>query len=514
MTLSKLHYIHLENGRFNAKTETSAADLDTLLDTCFAAPPPNGLLIHFHGGLVPMQRGKAIAEKLTKRFEPATHVVGFVWESGFFEATKNNLGEIAKEELFQRLLGKVVVWALKRWVPGAEGFKSAGAAGFKGVGAGGVVNEVAVEAEIRAWLADGTSPTGRPPYEDREGEDEADEEAPVAEPTEADPEIQMDVEADGALGNALGQVSNRQLATPEIATTKGGFVRGSATTLMDEDGLAKLREPAVAGEKGLLSMLKLAFYVTKIVFRVVRRLVKGRGHGLYTTAVEEILREFYVGAVGKVFFWDRMKQDTRDAFGTDPDCGGTAFLKRLAARVGAGQPAPQITLCGHSTGAIYVCHFLEAAAKWLPEVKFNVIFLAPAVTTELFGQTLDRHAGRIAHFRSFAMSDTLEKKDRLVPILYPRSLLYFVSGVVESKDSADVPLVGMKRYFSGQKPYTGKKMPGVDQVRGFLSVSPSAGVWSIATGSAGQESASANHGDFDDDAKTLDSIKHALAHGF
>ncbi len=512
MPLSKLNYVHLESGRFTAGTETSAEDIDTLLDSFFAAPPKEGLFLHFHGGLVSRTAGKEIAEKMVGRFGELAHVVGFVWESGFFETVPNNLKEIAKEELFQRLLIKVMTWALKKWAPGVDGL--VGVEGLKGVESGGVVDELAMSARIRAWLETGVSADGRAPYDDVEAEWSIDGDQ-VAEPLAADVEITADIEQDPQLGEALAKVSNDQLAEPVAVTSKGGAVLGSTSTLMDEDALARLREPAVAGEKGILSTLKLAYYTTKIVYRVIRRMASGRGHGLYTTAVEEILREFYVGAVGTLLFWHPMQKDTIDAFGADPDlCGGTAFLKRLRDRLDAGEKVPRITLCGHSTGAIYICRFLAAAAHWLPDLRFDVIFLAPAVTSQLFAETLAAHRERIRGFRSFAMHDALEKRDRLVQILYPRSLLYFVSGVVESEKEADIPLVGMERFFSGNKPYTGAKMPGVDAVRLFLASDQHFGVWSEAKGTVGQETSSAKHGNFDDDPATLASIRSMLVNGF
>lgn len=508
MTLSKDHYVHLQNGRFNDHTETSAHDIDAMLQSYFASPSQHGLLLHFHGGLVAKDSGKEIAEKLTVRFGHNTHFVGFVWESGALETVKNNLNEIATEELFQRLLGKAVVWILKRLALDLESTK--GISG-KGVATNGVVNEVQVESEIRSWLNSTAAPSRHAPYDELEGELQPDQ-GTALEPDQADPEIQIDIESDGPLRVALDHVSNGQLGAPKMATSKGGFVTGSANTLMSEEGLAKLREPALSGAKGLLSSAKLALYVTKIVFRSVWRLSCGHGHGIYTTAVEEILREFYIGAAGKSFFWDRMKQDTHDAFGADEDlCGGTAFLKRLRQQMEANGHSPRITLSGHSTGAIYICHFLDAAAKWVPDLKFDVVLLAPAASCELFGKTVIKHKTRINGFRCFAMRDDLERNDRLVSLLYPRSLLYFVSGVVESSQSADVPLVGMQRYHSQKKPYKGA---GMDEMARFFSAGPNRGVWSSSVGQPGLESEAAHHGDFDDDPKTLDSVAHILAERF
>jgi len=85
----------------------------------------------------------------------------------------------------------------------------------------------------------------------------------------------------------------------------------------------------------------------------------------------------------------------------------------------------------------------------LPEAEFDVIFLAPAVTYDQFDATLANHQSRIAHFRSFGMTDDWEIADRLLPVVYPRSLLYFVSGLLE--ETIDEPLVGMERFLREEK---------------------------------------------------------------
>src|SRR5687768_16649972 len=103
MPLSPLHYVHLRNGRFSAATETQPADIERLLDTWFANPTPNGLLLNFHGGLVPREEGKGAAELLVPRYQEAgVHPVFYVWESGPWEIVRNNLADISREPFFRR----------------------------------------------------------------------------------------------------------------------------------------------------------------------------------------------------------------------------------------------------------------------------------------------------------------------------------------------------------------------------------------------------------------------------
>ena len=108
----------------------------------------------------------------------------------------------------------------------------------------------------------------------------------------------------------------------------------------------------------------------------------------------------------------------------------------------------------------------------------------------------------------FTMGDGYEKKDHLLGQLYPRSLLYFISGVLE-KDP-DVPILGMQRFLSGTRPFDAPALKQIDDFlesagsdRLVLSVTP-AGV------PVGLRSGSRRHVDFDDDLPTLESLKEMI----
>jgi hypothetical protein len=211
-----------------------------------------------------------------------------------------------------------------------------------------------------------------------------------------------------------------------------------------------------------------------------------------------------------------MKKDTADAFGGDPQRnGGTAFLHCLKKLAEEGHK-PRVTLVGHSTGAVYICHFLKHADALLPpDIKFNVIFLAAAVDFDLLAETLKNHSSRIGHIRAFAMSDERELANELIdklPYVYPSSLLYFVSGALE--DEADKPLVGMKRYFSGADPYTPEKFPAIGTVAKFLESRSRSLIWSQCADGSGFNCDSKTHGDFDNEPQTLESVKHILVRGY
>lgn len=516
--LNPLHAIHLKNGHYSDKTETHVGDLDTLLDTLFASTPKAGLALHFHGGLVSLGSAKEIVKNLTPEYETAgAYPVFFVWESGPIETIVNNLGDIAQESIFLELQRKAIEFALGK-LGDAIAAKGAGPA---------PVDPARVARALDDWHAAGT---GDPPYADY-----AIQSARLGAKAAAVPdalyemEIQANLEADQRFKRVVEEVSNGLYPPGTQETLKGGGTRAATTTLMDPATLANLAIAPAPGQKGLISLAKLAVQLARVVYRITSRFIEGRDHGLYGTVVEEILRSFYGDKIGQALFWNQMKKDTADAFDRSPaqpgyEAGGLAFLERLSSRLAAGSQAPQITLVGHSTGAIYICHFFERADEILPsEVKLDVVLLAPAVDFKLFARTMKTYKHRIGGVRLFGMQDELEKADAmaqgflplpLARILYPHSLLYFVSGLLEGAE-VDMPILGMKRFFDQTPVFDAANYPEVDWARHFFAQPPmQRTVWSIAAEGPGCSTSSRQHGDFDNDPATVESIQHVLSHGF
>src|SRR5262249_51901827 len=128
----------------------------------------------------------------------------------------------------------------------------------------------------------------------------------------------------------------------------------------------------------------------------------------------------------------------------------------------------------------------------------NVVFLAPACDFRQFGSLLDQKPALWERFYMFALQDVLESGYWEIPVLYPRSLLYLVSGAFEKeldeeKGAFDLPLLGMQRYHSLTGTYV---EPEIRQLREYLK--PGAGnraIWSLAD-EVGFEIDSRKHGDF------------------
>lgn len=485
------HVIHLENGRLTAQNPRTA--IEKMAQDAVAS---QHVVIHFHGGLVNYDRGIEIAERLLPIYRSKnTYPLFFVWESGLIETLTNNFEEIASEKLF-RILWKRIGKIAKRKFSQSDGDRA--------VFVLPPANTVEMEQGIDKALNE-KDPTYLQPTE---------LETPAGLDDLGDFErrtLENELLVDAQLNFEILQVSN-ELRDPAIVEdelrSRSSRVQGSSATLMDPRALDQLVERPTPGHRGLISTAKMIKAIVALAARVISRFVKGRDHGFHATIVEEILRELYLANVGE-FVWSTMKKDTADAFKPDGNVyGGTALLEALAANITA-DDVPTITLIGHSTGAIYISRFLDHAAEVLPATQqFRVVFLAPASTCELTAGTLENHKSRISDFRMFSMTDEYEKKDQLVKVLYPHSLLYFVSGVVEG--GFDVPLVGMERYYN-QNEYPTDSFPGVATVRDYVQSDTNHAVWSVnTTGSSGHRSASEKHGDFDNDQETLNSIVHFL----
>lgn len=504
------HIIHLVDGRLAPKSTTSRDDVRRIVAKALGVTAPSGIVIHFHGGLVSKSNAhRSAEEKLYPLYaeRAQAYPIFFIWESGFFEAPFNNLKEIAQEDLFQEFIKKAAEWVLKK-LPSDIGFKG---------GSGTSVNEAELRAEFDAWF-EGHSITPPEQLETKLGITDIsigtkskgvslDEQV-----LEAD--IVDSIEGDMDFTDAVQAVYNGLHIDHPRLITRGGGISVSTTSLVSKEAADRMFESATGTTKGFgpISWIMIAKAVAGIVIRVIGRFRKGRAHGMYVTLVEETLRELYVDKIGRHGWWDRMKTDTADAFKDSQEYGGTALLTELGSQL-EGVAAPRITLVGHSTGAIYICNLLKAAAQQFPAPQFDVIFEAPAVTHALLAATAAEHGSRIRSFRQFGMGDEREAADVLVSVLYLRSLLYFVSGLLESEP--DEPLVGMARYLNKPEVYDRDSFPNIDACRQFYSRYHNSLVWSPRSQGAGLNSDGKSHGDFDDvDEATMESVQHILQYGF
>jgi hypothetical protein len=521
------HVIHTADGELSAKTPaTSAADVRRIVAEAIAAGAPSGIVLNFHGGLVSLAAALETAElRLFPLYSGANaYPIFFAWESGFLEVPLNHLQEIGKEALFQEFVKKVGEWVSRKTEPSvtpplASRLRSASAVRARSSSRAGD-SGAQTRADLDAWFKGGGArrklPARLREFKAPKASLRGMRVAAVSPDRDAlAREIQASIERDAKFQAALRSVeAGLHPQRRALRMARGGGTRVSTTSLIDKEAAARLFAPA-SRRKTALSVggwIQAAKVVADIVLRVLRRIRTGRDHGKYVTFVEEVLRELYVGRIGRAGWWDRMRDDTAATFKTGEQYGGSVFLQALHDALG-GAAAPRITLIGHSTGAIFIGNFLKAAAQWVPDVMFDVILEAPAATHDFLAKVIDEHGSRIRNLRLFGMGDAREQADVLVPMIYPASLLYFVSGLLE--DEPDQPIVGMERFLVNASTFDPDDFPNVDACRKFFDRFKRTLVWSPQAGPPGAASDGKRHQDFDDfDPATLQSVAFILRDGY
>ncbi|MGW5867751.1 hypothetical protein ACWFRJ_37055 [Streptomyces sp. NPDC055239] len=492
--------IHSRQGGRLASTTT--ADIDGLVAGLKDRPR---VVLHFHGGLIDDHLGFATAERLAPVYEGAgVDPVFFVWSSGLLETLRGNLPQILNESVFRTLLNRVT-----RYATGTV---------FKEPGQRGLVT-VPTSRSVAAELAQVR--TGQEPYarmmvpKDVPSLSES-EQTQIAAELSADTEL---AERTREIVNSAVPQDTPQTNEPAAAAREVIGGRAAAVTLMSPDVVTDLADRAGTGERALVSTALMVRKTVRVVAAVVDRFRQRNDHGLYPTVVEEILREFYLASVGAAI-WDAMKRQTLDTFAAAGDevRAGRYFLDRFAELLATGT-RPQVTVVGHSAGAVFIGNLLDDLARRRAAVDDpvpadfrlrDVVLLAPACTVAQLAPAIRRQAELFDRFRMFTMTDPAERADQLVPFLYPRSLLYFISGVLErgpSQQSAVMPIAGMQHWFLDAAAVG----PDSDDLRGFLRADSARTVWSPGDGGPGLRSGARSHVAFDHDPDVLASVVTMLA---
>lgn len=495
--LDKLYYINVgKNGTFrpsgNSVFDTTPEDVDKMIQK-LSEENQKRILLYFHGGLVNASNGMETATRIVKYAaeRSTSHPICFVWETGLNETLFQNLDTIKKSDFFKKLLVKIIKVAGKQLGIDLDNVLG----GSKGVGS-------MSDAEIKVQLEK------EAPFEKtvvNEGKRSASlKVAPEKIKDElyyeftVKPEVELALEEEITNDPQLVALASQQKYPDEARLMKNSI----ADTPQD-------------GEKGILTYGKLLVVAVKITVAIIKRHMQKRDHGFYPTIIEEILRKIYVADTG-AWVWGSMKTKAKNMWKEDDFTGasqdwhaGTYLIKKLIEyQEAAGELT--IDIVGHSAGSIATCELIDAVAKRGIGLKFrNILFMAPACRCELFADTILSHQELFQKLRIFTMLDSYEQKDHLVSVLYPRSLLYFISGVLES-DSVDAFILGLQRQIIGNKPYDGE--PVLNKINGYLVMNDRI-IYSVTDNNSleGMRSASVSHGGFDNqDEPTLDSIFHLL----
>ncbi|WNV04264.1 hypothetical protein RP726_17925 [Candidatus Methylospira mobilis] len=500
--LEPTYMMDLVEGKFAGTSRQQLADIFSDFRNDAAK---NALLIHFHGGLVDQASGIQNAIDLNQQYASTqTGCLFPIWETGLWEVLERNWLDIAGDTVFQIILDRVLsaVWAKTREAGGNRGMTLDYLPGTFLVS--DLLDSAQGIGDIALPLAD-IDFQGLEPL------------TPLQEQ-----QLQVAFTQDTRLTGAIQAAINAHVASTDDAT-RAVFSdmrvqpKKSAMDPMVLDNLAA----SAASMRGI--PLEIALRVLGIVKLVIFRFLEKKDHGLHATAVEEILRAFYLATVG-AGVWTQIKSYAHEAFqGDAQQYGGSALLEEI----GQLPSDKKVLLVGHSAGSIFISELLSAAVKRNIKSAFGVIFLAPAARFDLFADALNSAGDLVGDFRMYTMTDQNECSDILVRLnnkggglgwFYPRSLLYLISGVLEP--DVDSPIVGMQRFYNPHV-WNGNNVD-VNTLRSYVTAPGTDRVcWSVCSGPNKKLCANArSHGDFGHAImlngirnSTVDAIREILSSG-
>ena len=197
----------------------------------------------------------------------------------------------------------------------------------------------------------------------------------------------------------------------------------------------------------------------KAIVRILARFATKTNHQVAPTIEEEIVRWVEIYGVGPGTFaqhhWDTVYE--RSASCWQPGRSGKYLVDNLLAierDKKANGEAFTISTLSHSAGSIPVTYLVDYLAKTSGAKVDNVVMIAPAINQGLFATKLIPNASRIGHLKLFILDLAREQHDTLVGGLYPASLLYFVSGVAETKGFGDRMLLIQQHLNQDREPYS------------------------------------------------------------
>jgi hypothetical protein len=196
--------------------------------------------------------------------------------------------------------------------------------------------------------------------------------------------------------------------------------------------------------------------------------------------------------------------------------------------------------------AVYIGNFLHHAdialrAQGDATTMFDIILMAPASTMEFYASNF---VSRVRGIRIFQMNDATEQQDHLMSKdvgptdpsilgrVYPRSLLYLVSGICEyfegqggsgrhAFDGDDMPILGMDRFYDQPAVFPQGDYPNVVQTASQFTVAPPPAPTKFVrvlsptptTPNDGYRSTAEKHGNFPGDGPTMDSVRVCFQQG-
>jgi hypothetical protein len=283
-------YLVSANGKLGDPPQSAISEVGRILDLAAASPHAKRLVIHFRGGLVDREYALSnIVMPLTDTYSAAgAFPLFFVWESGFKETILNNKSDLLRDPAFRELVKKVSESVLKK-------VSIRGAFGFRG-GDGTTIEDIdKFRDQYDEWFADRRS---EPPSDQTDVDMSNDAVTRASEKDEVAlaQEIRRGFDADQKFQSAITEVFNASIPPSDVATPGSGSRARASQLLLSTFALDQMFLPDFPCDRdekiktrGGLDWIRVARYVTKIVFAVVKRFKPDRDHGV------DLFRSDYLG---------------------------------------------------------------------------------------------------------------------------------------------------------------------------------------------------------------------------
>ena len=468
------------------------ARLEAMLDRLAAAENPR-LMLFVHGGLVSQADGIAGAEDFAGLVEELTdegwEIAAPIWRSSVGETVESNWEELKNEPRFVRIAVRIAAWLDRRF--GNRLFAEAMTETALRGGSLEVLQHIALPdaGQLEADLA------AQPEVLNQIMLVEDLTDLQLAE-SEMAAEILADEELVGWLEAGLPYVDERIVRRVHA-------LRLAPPTLTDKR--------AIATPAAYISAIEAA----RIGWRVLKRTIDRRDHGLGPTIVEEVLRALYLAKAGAAL-WRVMKEDARQHL--DAGGAGTYLLARLG-EIARGGKDVRVLAIGHSAGALFCGRLALATRLAPPGLSVGHILLAPAIRID---EAAEGYAGgRFEGLRVFTMNDQREIANALDGKIfgkaYTASLLYLISGALEDEgEYPDAPLLGMQRHLAPPYKGTRRENEAREKLAKVLAGLPDPVIFAPSPDNApsGRRTNSVMHGGYWRDQPTVESIKQIARFGF
>lgn len=407
-----LNYINIS--RFGTFQETGEHHtLPSQVDAILAhvrATNKKRLLIYFHGGLVSESQGYTGSESFFEKYsgDDNTHIVSIGWETGLKESLPETFKRILRDSLLGKIIEKVGYYFKKKLNIPEKLFEER------------LVQDPLYHYAMLFGNIDPAESFDELIWKQYPGfmEDTIDESSIEEEMKE--------------------MMENEELSTEEL-----------------------VRLGVEPTDSGFLPNPRVLWFAAKIAYRCFDRYRRKRDHGLWPTIVEESVREIKLDWLGSGI-WTTMKEQAYSMWLSNDGISGmnrfvgTYLMEKIIHHFPDNDL--EVNVVGHSAGSIVLCEWIKAINKRYKPSGFklnSVVFLAPAVSCKLFHESVLAYPETWNRFRMFTMSDDYEIDDELVPLLYPRSLLYLISGILEGEGAknADAYILGLHRHIRLRAPY-------------------------------------------------------------